>query len=319
MAYLDRVFQRVGAVWKGRTAMVDGYQWSPDARVENGDHAIAHMVLGLEAVGVSVIPVVGYDRWSNLNYQMGLKAIPPRLDGRCCVRLDSSAFEDSAEPELFQTTIADIIEGLELDPGKCSVLLDFADVSMSAMSIERIAETSENIIRQLEVFGFDYYIVAGCSLPKTIDLAVSDRDSEGFVLRKEMLAWQTLRLNLPDVTIVSGDYGVRGPTTSEAPSKYTNGKIRHTVKGQMFVVRGHAFSNDGNQEQMYSLSARLTRSTHFLGGGFSWGDSQILLCSRQAVLGSTTRWISIDTNHHLTFVVQEVEEFERAIAAKEFI
>jgi hypothetical protein len=319
MTYLSRVFQRVGEAWKDRVAMVDGYQWSPDARVENGDHVIAYMVAGLEAAGVSVIPVIGYDRWSNPDYQMGLGSIPPRADGRYCMRLDSSAFEDAAEPEVFQATIVEIVKRLEVDPLKCSIMLDFADVSINAMSIERIVETSENIIRQLRDFGFDHYIVAGCSLPNTIDLAVSSRDSDGFVLRKEMLAWQTLRLNLPDITITSGDYGVRGPTTTEQPSKYMNGKIRHTVKGQIYVVRGHAFFNDGDQKQMHDLSARLSGSTQFLGPRFSWGDSQILLCSRQAVLGSPTQWIAIDTNHHLTFVVSEVEEFEREVVAEESI
>lgn len=319
MTYLNRVVQRVGNAWTGRVAMVDCYQWLPNARVENGDHVIAHVVAGLEAAGVSVIPVIGYDRWSNSDYQMGLASIPPRPDGRYCMRLDSAAFEDAAEPEVFEATIVDIVERLEVDPHRCSVLLDFADVSINTMSIERMVEASMNIIRQLQPFGFDHYVVAGCSLPRTIDLAVNSKDSDGFVLRKEMLAWQALRLNLPDVTVISGDYGVRGPTTTERPSKYTNGKIRHTVKRQMYVVRGHAFSDDGDQKQMHDLSARLKRSPHFLGPSFSWGDEQILLCSRQFVLGSTTQWIAIDTNHHLTFVVHEVEEFEREAVAEELI
>jgi hypothetical protein len=86
----------------------------------------------------------------------------------------------------------------------------------------------------------------------------------------------------------------------------------------MFIERGHAFRDDGNQAQMYGLSLRLVTSAHFLGSGFSWGDDQILLCSRRVVLGSTTLWVAIDTNHHLTFVVQEVEEFERGVAAEMF-
>jgi hypothetical protein len=64
---------------------------------------------------------------------------------------------------------------------------------------------------------------------------------------------------------------------------------------------------------MYGLAETVVRSEHFLGDGFSWGDSQIVLCSRQRALGNLGRWIAIDTNHHLTFVVHEVEEFEREL------
>ena len=106
------------------------------------------------------------------------------------------------------------------------------------------------------------------------------------------------------------------PTTTEKPSKYTNGKIRHTVKKQMFVVRGHPFTHDHNNTQMYGLSAIVVESPHFLGEDFSWGDMQILPGSRKGGRLDLTLWIAIDTNHHLTFAVQEVEEFERNLMAK---
>jgi hypothetical protein len=315
MTYLNRVLDAVGETWSPRVAMVDGYHWPVNARAENGDHVIAYMVARLRASGMSVIPVIGYDRWDNTEYRLALKLIPARDDGHFCLRLDSSALEDASEPEHFQGTIRDIIDELELDPARCSVLLDFADISMDTMSVERLVEKADDVVKQLQTIGFRYYVIAGCSLPKTIDLAVGNQDSVGSVLRKEMLVWQTLRLNLPSVAILSGDYGVRGPTTTEIRSKYTNGKIRYSVKKQTFIARGHPFTNDHSYAQIYELSAIVTRSQNFLGPRFSWGDNQIRLCSRQLALGGTTQWIAIDTNHHLTFVVQEVEEFERDFVA----
>ena len=319
ITYLNRKLDPIASSWTTQPAMVDGYQWAADARAENGDHVIAYMVSRLRASGTSVIPVVGYDRWESYDYRLGLKSIPPRSDGNYCVRLDSSAIEDAAEPEHFKGNVRDIIEELGLEPTRCFALLDFADISMSTMSIEALVSKASRIILQLELLGFQYYIVAGCSFPSTINLAVTDRDSVGSVLRKEMLLWQTLRSEFPQLRIGSGDYGVRGPSTTEHPSKYTNGKIRHTVAKQMFVVRGHPFSNDGGKYvQMYGLAATMTGSVNFLGGNFSWGDGQILLCSRQQALGNLGHWIAIDTNHHLTFVVQEVEEFERALVTRVF-
>jgi hypothetical protein len=310
IAYLDRVIGGIGRSWL-RSCMVDGYQWRADARTENGEHVIAYMVTQLRALEVPVIPVVGYDRWGNAEYRAGIQSIIPPDDGHYCLRLDSVAIEDSAEPDHFQETVSSIVEDLDLEPRKCSILLDFADISTNAASIESMAIQASRAINLLRPFGFRYYIVAGCSLPKTINLAVGGADSVGSVLRKEMLIWQMLRQDLPKVHIVSGDYGVRGPTTTEIRSSYTNGKIRHTIKNQTFVARGHAFKLDGNYTQMYGLSSTIIKSPHFLGEGFSWGNSQIVQSSRKAFLGSLSHWIAIDTNHHLTFVVQEVEEFER--------
>jgi Beta protein len=314
MAYLNRVLGPVADTWLHRPCMVDGFHWPADARTENGDHVIAYMVSRLRASGASVTPVVGYDRWSDPDYRLGLQSIEPRDDGHYCLRLDSSAIEDAAEPEHFRNNIQDILDALELDPTRCSALLDFEDISMGIMSIEALAARAGDVIRLLQAFRFKQYIVAGCSLPATINLAVHDQDSEGSLLRKEILVWQILRLEFPGITIVSGDYGVRGPTTTENPSKYTNGKIRHTVKKQIFVVRGHPFTYDHNYAQMYGLATSIVKSRYFLGEHFSWGDSQIFLASRYVGGLGLTRWIAIDTNHHLTFVVQEVEEFEREAA-----
>ena len=316
IAYLNRILDSIGKAWTSRPAMVDAYHWPANARVENGHHVISYVVAGLRTRGVSVIPVIGYDRWVSPQYRLGLKAIPAREDGKYCLRLDSAAIEDAAEPEHFQETIADIISELDLDPARCSVLLDFADISTDTMSVETLVEKATDIVAQLQSFDFDHYVVAGCSLPKSIDLAVSSRDSTGMVLRKEMLVWQTLRLSFPDVPVVNGDYGVRGPTTTEAPSKYTNGKIRHTVQRQVYVVRGHAFTEDRSNAQMYGLSVAVVKSPHYLGRSFSWGDGQIHLCTLRGAFGNPSTWIAIDTNHHLTFVVQEVEEFERDLVAR---
>lgn len=315
ITYLDRVIDGIGRSWSSRIAFVDGYQWPANAQVETGEHAIAYMIRALRERNVSVIPVIGYDRWENSTYKMGMKSIPPRSDGQYCLRLDSSAIEDEAEPEHFQSIVSDIIDELNIEPSKCSILIDFGDVSSAAMSVERLVAKCTSIIQQLRTYHFAQYIIAGCSLPKSIDLAVSTRDSVGVLLRKEMLAWQTVRTSFPTLRIISGDYGVRGPTTSEAPSPYTNGKIRHTIGMQILIARGHALSDDHSNIQMQALSHLVVRSPHYLGGTFSWGDEQILLCSQRGAFGSPTTWIAIDTNHHLTFVVQEVLEIERRVPA----
>jgi Beta protein len=263
----------------------------------------------LKQLGMPVIPVVGYDRWENKVYQLGLQSIPPP-DGHYCLRLDTTAIDDVAEPDFFKERISEIIEGLDLDPTCCSVLIDFGDASN--MSVNDLVTKANEVIGQLIPYGFHHYVTAGCSIPKTIDLAVKGHDSFSMVLRKEMLLWQALRVGYKDIILLYGDYCIRGPTTNDdIRSKYINGKIRHTVNQQTFVVRGHPFVDDHSAAQMYDLSTEVVNSHHYIGENFSWGDGRIKLCSAQGFMGGPTEWIAIDTNHHLAYVVHEVEEFER--------
>src|ERR1039457_329906 len=51
ITHLNRVLNAVGNTWLDRPAMVDGYQWPPDARAENGDQVIAYMVARLRVMG----------------------------------------------------------------------------------------------------------------------------------------------------------------------------------------------------------------------------------------------------------------------------
>jgi hypothetical protein len=311
--YLDRVITGIYSAWPTRPAMIDMYQWKPDASVEGGSHVLAYVVDSLSKMGMPVLPVIGYDRWQDAVYRQSFIGILQGKDYNCCIRLDSTALEDLAEPDLLRDNLQSIVDALGLFTDKCYILIDFDDVSVPQKSVETLLDQSRGMLAILENFAFKNIIIAGCSIPKTIDLAVQKRDSVSTVIRKEMLVWQTLRLERPERPLLTGDYGVRGPTTIEAPSRYTNGKIRYAVKGAVFIARGHPFSNDGNHSQMHGLATIVAASNHFLSGQFSWGDSQILIRMASLKPGSPSDWIAIDTNHHLSFVVSEAEEFEQSL------
>lgn len=310
-AYLNEVVSGIADVWGGRTAMVDAYHWAASATIENGEHILPYIYSTLDTLGVSVIPVIGYDRWEDETYRLALQSLDVPIDRTYCLRLDSTAVEDSAEPDFFQENIYSILDGIGIEPDRCSVLIDFGDVTN--ITVEALTLRAAGIVSQLQEFGFKYFITAGCSLPKTIDGAVKKADSVGFVARREMQLWQKLRQEFPSTPIVYGDYGVRGPNTNEGvKSKHTNGKIRYTIDRQFFVVRGHSMSLPGKGEQMYQLAKTLVDSSHYMGEPFSWGDGRVADCSRKKFKGGAAQWITIDTSHHLAYVVREVLEFERS-------
>lgn len=313
--FIGDTSESIGELWAGKYVMFDAYHWSPTETTEHGEHIIPYAYEALNFWGVKAVPVVGYDRWGVQEYELALQSISRKHKGKFCIRLDHTAFEDSAEPEFFQENLDEIISLLELQPSNCHVVLDFEDVTSTA--VIDLMSKFESLFNLIAGYGFMSYSIAGCSLPKTINIAVKKPNTCGVVLRKEMLLWRNARQLFPNIPIYFGDYGVRGPGTNEGVrNKHTNGKIRYTIDKEYYIARGQSISMPPKGEQMWELANKIIMSGHYLGPDFSWGDSEILRCSNRKFKGNAGQWIAIDTNHHLTYVVAEVTEFERTMAAR---
>jgi hypothetical protein len=313
-AYLDETAENIAKVWKGRSALVDAFQWPAHSKTETGEHILPYIYNKLNSLGVDTVPVIGYDRWESKEYRLAIQGLKTGKDDYVCLRLDSHAIEDSADPEFFEERILEILNDLSIEPARCGVLIDFGDICIT--SLDYLIEQSCNIVLLLENKGFKYFTTAGCSLPSSIDKAVNKSNSSGKVIRKEMLLWQALKKEYPHITCKFGDYGVRGPNSAEdviAPD--ANGKIRYTIELTYHIERGHSMRTGDKGAQMYTLSRNLIESSHYKGEDFSWGDLQIQKCSDEEFRGNSTTWIAIDTNHHMTWVVAEILEFETSHAA----
>ncbi|MFA6917171.1 MAG: beta family protein [Parachlamydiales bacterium] len=312
--YLDEIAEKIAEVRVGQSALVDAFQWPADATTETGEHVLPYVYEKLESLGVDVIPVVGYDRWDSQPYRLALQGLDLSDDKYFCLRLDSHAIEDSADPTFFEDQVLGILDDLSLKAGRCAILVDFGDIT--GTSLEDLIDQTSGIVDLLGPMGFRFFATAGCSLPATIDGAVKKQNTTGKVIRKEMLLWQTLRTEYPQIKWLFGDYGVRGPNTAEdVISPHTNGKIRHTISQHFFIARGHSIQTGDKGAQMHKLAQVIVQSQHYLGDGFSWGDARILACSQGEFKGNSTDWIAIDTNHHIAYVVAEIGEFETTIAA----
>ena len=312
--YIDEVTSGIAGVWGGRYAMIDAYHWAADSTVEGGEHVMSYIYGRLEAMNVRVIPVIGYDRWDNDAYRLAMQGIDVPNGRPYCLRLDTHAIEDAAEPDFFTDNVQSILDDLDLESSKCSVLIDFGDVT--ALSVEELVSKTSAMLALLKPFGFRYYVTAGCSLPSSIDQAVKKPDTVGKVLRREMVMWQAIRKENPSLALVFADYGVRGPTSSEGVGYgNTNCKIRYTIGKHFMIARGHSSSGPGKGEQMWGLSQTVFESPQYMGEGFSWGDSQIAECRTGSFKGTAGNWISIDTSHHMAYVVAEIEEFNQTVMA----
>lgn len=311
--YLDEVAKNVGASWKGGPIIADAFNWSAAATVETGEHAIAYLYAGLKSEGLAVVPVMGYDRWDDPIYRLAMRGLDLSSAPYVCLRLETSAIEDAIEPEVFRARMSEMLEDMELGASNCAVLVDFGD--LTAKSMLDLTDEAKRVLDLLGGYEFRYIATAGCSMPKSIDLAVSRPDSHARVIRKEMLLWQAMRASFPNLPLVYGDYGVRGPGSNEGiRNPHTNAKIRYTADKAFLVVRGHSVKKERQVSQMPNLARAVVKSKDFLAGS-SWGDRVIQECSTGLpVKMGHGKWIAYDTSHHLAFVVEEVREFERAFA-----
>ncbi|EMC1884439.1 beta family protein, partial [Salmonella enterica subsp. enterica serovar Kentucky] len=258
-----------------------------------------------------VIPVIGYDRWEDEEYATVLRQISKNIN-KFVIRLDSFAFDDMIEEEPFFDTIDDVLASMDIDVENCSVLLDFDDVTK--MSILDIQENTQRAIDILDSYDFKFISIAGCSVSGDINGMVPEINTDGVVIRKEFKVWKTIRKFNPNVRFIFGDYGIANPQLSDdliAPD--ANGKIRYTIEDSYFVVRGYSRRQGDKGAQVYGLCRRLINSGHYMGPSFSWGDFKINECAQEQFLGNSTNWVSIDTSHHMTYVLAEVKEFEKKI------
>lgn len=303
-----------GKVWKDKKAFLDISKWRPDARTENGVHVLEYAISQLIYEGLNVSPVVGYDRWGDSQYRLALKNIRARHTVTPCIRFDREAIrDDMRDVEYFSDQLSAMLAELQLTAANCYALLDFRDVSATA--VPDMVEDAENALNVLRTLGFGTIVIAGGSMPASVNGAVEDRDSEGCVTRVEMLGWKTIFGSSGDARILFGDYSIRNPDAAEGIIALdANAKIRYTIENQYFVVRGHTKREDSLETQHQKLALKLISTSYYADPGTSWGDSEIHQCAiGSRKIREATSMIAIDTNHHISVVVNEIFEYQRTV------
>jgi hypothetical protein len=310
---ISKTAGNAGKAWSGRSAFLDISKWSPNARTESGIHVLEYAFSQFESNGILVNPVVGYDRWDDPAYSQALKNIRTMHRITPCIRLDREAIQDDMlDVEYFSERIGDIMAALAVSPTNCYVLVDFGDVS--TIPVPDLIEHAENAINVLRGLGFSVVIVAGGSMPTAVNEAVDTPDAVGCIPRIEMLAWKAIFSEGKDRNVIFGDYLIRNPDAADGViAPHANAKIRYTIENQFFIVRGHSKKFDSLTIQHKELSSRLVGSAHYMGPSFSWGDSEVLSCSTGVKeIRDPTTMIAVDTNHHISAVISEVFEHQRA-------
>jgi hypothetical protein len=331
-SFLDNIALDISKAWGGpplffisKSIFMDLPRWAPNAQTENGEHVIPYLRNRLEYCGIIVNPVIRYDIWGDPVYMNAIKGIRLEAGRSFCIRLSmdvDTVADIKADPDYVSERLSDIINHLAIDPAETYLLIDFGDISNQRYFIEELVDTAKQAISLVRDSGFSQVMLAGASLPSSINLAVKVHNSTGLVLRKEMMIWQALLSETPSLNVIFADYGVRNPSSSDESRSCpnANGKIRYTIGNHYFIARGeYLFKGTGIKFQQFrNLAQIVINSGYYLEPKFSWGDESILRHSKLESKGPGNQgdWISIDTNHHIETVLMEILEFRRQLTAK---
>jgi len=134
------------------------------------------------------------------------------------------------------------------------------------------------------------------------------------VTRLPRLEWDFYRelLSKAGRRIDFGDFTTRHP---EAPAEFQpfmkpGAKIRYTGEKETVIIKGGSVQTSPGYEQFYDLSKLLTQQPEYKGATYSWGDKRINDASEGiGTPGNLTTWISVEANHHITLVVDQLSSF----------
>jgi len=278
--FLSDVAVKIKAARGELPTLIDINRWRPDATIETGEHVLSYVINRLHSINLPAIPIIGYDRWDDSVYRNVLVNLN-NPQQKYCLRLESSyAFEDMREEDFFLETIDGMIASMGIDTHRCGVILDFGDVSkLSTIDIQDTISRATSLLLRYE---FEYISIAGSSITELINGMVSEHDSTGIVVRREMIAWQASFQLASNTPLVFGDYGVVFPNLQEdiiAPD--ANGKIRYTFSKNYFIARGHSRRQGNKGQQMWDLSQMIIDSPQYMGGNrykspYSYGSCRNL-------------------------------------------
>ena len=144
------------------------------------------------------------------------------------------------------------------------------------------------------------------------DLSRCAPGSMNEIARTDWRVWRGVRAGLAGLprTPLFGDYAVAHPDPSEVDPRVMtrSASIRYTADDKWLVPKGRSVKKHGSG-QYQALCQQLVADTRFSGPSFSSGDRHIDNCGTGTVgTGNATTWRQMPTNHHLTFVVTQLQK-----------
>jgi len=289
--------------------ILDGLFIEDEDNLENDIEAFAFILKEASDLGLQVIPAVGLDRY--VEYVESVADAVKRDGHGLCLRLQPNDLENQAD---LHVLVDSILKEIAINKSEVDLVLDYGTIDENMESLLRVAVPAH--IAALPGTS-EWRSITFCSSSFPKDLSKVSRNDLSESDRTEWMVWNWLRtrgklVRIPDF----GDYAIQCPDITELDPRLIrmSPNIRYTAEMVWLLAKGEAYKKKKDKKKsvpadvQYPILCELIMNhQHWCGENFSFGDGFIARSSRKEDgPGSATTWRAVGTNHHLTFVAQQL-------------
>ncbi len=289
---------------KNRLAFLDLNFIPQDVRMNNGEHPLKSIFDAARAKELSLIPVVGLER--DTDYVEIAKNILAQ-DGRgLCVRIETTDIDD----EDMEDSLLDLITTMGVNSTEIDIVIDLKGIQKDQIGL--LTRSVRDVVRSLPMLEeWRSIALVATAFPQT--MSGFEPNSVSLTNRVEWQLWTNLFHNAAKITRMPdfGDYTIVHPELLDIDPRIMQlgAKIKYTFDNDWIIVKGTSIKR-GGPEQTVELCKILIGLSQFCGAEFSWGDQYIQNCAEEATgYGNQTTWVTVGVNHHITYVVNQLQMY----------
>jgi len=301
---LDKITNDMITSWGvGSPFFIDILAIKTAKQESSGSHPLTYIFQHIKSklYPFSPIPTTGLIR--DDDYNEAVAEIISINNSEICIRLFD---DDMLNIEELNDDLNDLLIKLATTSSRAHLLLDFRGIF--GKNMHDVAKTSTSVINNLSgITKWKTLTLAASGLPQVL----GKKNEIVRIPRVEFFLWKQIICDAKKMARVPsyGDYGIVHPNHIELASQRItpSPKIRYTLDEEWLVLKGHSPKKSPNKVQYLDLSKQLIGLAEFKGSPFSKGDKDIKdYASGQIRSGSLTKWIEIDTIHHVTLVSNQI-------------
>ncbi|UMY55382.1 MULTISPECIES: beta family protein [Paenibacillus] len=297
--HLQKVGETLSRSWGSDSPFfIDLYYIDSTDRLANGQHPLSFVLQETRTRGLNAIPVTSTNR--DVAYQAEVRSAHQQDQNGICFRLKEEDFGD------LQNNIGSLLTQLSVNPSEVDLVLDYEYVKPDERVRTMLFLTG--ILSSIPFLNqWRRLVLCGTSFPS--DLSSIDSNSIGQIDRAEWLIWKRLIYSGSIERVPSfGDYAISNPAPFEADPRFINmsANIRYTGDDKFIIFKGRMIKRYGGN-QYYQLASQVVTHPEYSGPNFSAGDQYIQnVANNTDGPGNATNWRKTGTNHHITYVVNEL-------------
>jgi len=298
--HLEKVTQQIRESWGIKNHFfLDLLRIQPDERMENEEHPLAFLANDARQKKLKMIPITELDK--DGEYQAQIKEINLQDKNGICLRIYKDDFGDAN----LEDRLNGFMKFLGINYENIDLILDLEYISSEyEKMIMDFLPANINSIPNLN--NWRTFTFVATSFPEYLTNIAPN--SMSTIRRSEWHIWNYLLESTINRKPSFGDYVIAYPEITEIDPRIikASANIRYTTDNDWLIFKGSNLKREG-YDQFHDLSHTLVNHRNYSGEEFSSGDLFIKKCAnREVTPGNLTTWRRVGTNHHLTFVANQI-------------